>query len=252
MKSSLPSAAGLLLASGLLLTGCASAPTLEESWPDVRKKIVDAQSLRLQMEGVANAEDGVAGSPSSEIQSANADLAGATDGSHLKGTMAMDMGETTMDMEVLRLQDESFMKMQAEGEDAPPEMAMFSEIVGDRWMLMPEENAEDLSLKDMMDEMEKDLPAEDAFDGKDLKPEKVELDGQEYLKYTLPEEAKDFARVMYVDPEDDVLYRLEGTNPDDAAADATVTFTEWDAVQPPERPADDQIFDMKQLQGLAG
>lgn len=57
---------------------------------------------------------------------------------------------------------------------------------------------------------------------------------------------------MYVHPEDETLHRLEGTGGEDAEADTTATFSEWNAVQAPERPAEDQIFDMAALQGLTG
>ena len=66
MKSSLltatglPRAAAVLAAAGLLLTGCAADPTLDENWPEIRQKVMDAQSLRLQMDGGA-APDAFAG-----------------------------------------------------------------------------------------------------------------------------------------------------------------------------------------------
>lgn len=260
MKSSLLTATGLaraaavLAAAGLLLTGCAADPTLDENWPEIRQKVVDAQSLRLQMDGEA-APDAEGSGQDSEITAAAADLSGATDDSHLKGTMDMDMGADSVDMEILRLGEEVFLKMAADGDGVPAEMAMFEQLVGDRWMLMPADEADSMagiSLKEIMDDLEADMPAAEAFDGKDLKAEKVELDGQEYLKYALPEEFHDFARTMYVHPEDETLHRLEGTGGEDAEADTTATFSEWNAVQAPERPAEDQIFDMAALQGLTG
>ena len=53
MKTPARLAVGMLAASGLLLTGCASDPTLDESWPEIRQKVVDAESLRLRVEGTA-------------------------------------------------------------------------------------------------------------------------------------------------------------------------------------------------------
>ena len=98
MKTPARLAVGMLAASGLLLTGCASDPTLDESWPEIRQKVVDAESLRLRVEGTAadkgeekddvSASASPSASPGTDAsQSTNMDLAGATDDSHLKGTM---------------------------------------------------------------------------------------------------------------------------------------------------------------------
>ena len=255
MKSSLLTAAGMLAAGGLLLTACAADPTLDETWPEVRRQAVDAQSLRLQIEG-ADREVASSSSGGTEVQSGRADLAGATDDSHLAGTVYADMGGTTVDLEVLRLQDEMFLKVDAEGEETPEGMETLNALVGDRWMLMPASEAEDMagdmSLSSMMDELEEDMPAEDAFDGKDLKAETVELDGADYQKYTLPEEYKDFARVMYVDPKTKTLHRLEGVRPEGDVGDSVATFTDWNTVEAPARPADEDVVDMAALSALAG
>ena len=140
MKTPARLAVGMLAASGLLLTGCASDPTLDESWPEIRQKVVDAESLRLRMEGTAADKEeekddaSASASPSASlgadaIQSANVDLAGATDDSHLKGTMNMDMGATTMDIEVLRRDADVFFKLKADGDDLPQEMGMFLSLI---------------------------------------------------------------------------------------------------------------------------
>jgi len=255
VKSSLLTAAGMLAASGLLLTACASDPTLDETWPEVRRQVVDAQSVRLKVEGGAPAASPSAGTSGSEVQYKNAELAGATDDSHLVGMVNADMGDTSVDVEVLRLQDETFIKLAAEGEDVPKDMSAFSELVGDRWMLVPGKEAEDMadmSLSAIMDDLEEDMPAEDAFEGKDLKAEIVDMDGRKYQKYTLPEEHKEFGRIMYVDPESKTLHRLEDMRPEGEADDSVATFSDWNTVQAPARPADDQIFDVAQLQGLTG
>jgi len=189
-----------------------------------------------------------------DIQSANMDLAGATDDSHLKGTMNVDMGATTMDIDVLRRDADVFFKLKADGGDLPPEMAMFSTVVGDRWVKTNAEQAADMdiSLQEIMSDLEEDMPAADAFDGKDLKAEKVELDGRKYLKYELPEEHREFARTMLIDPEGETLYRLEDVNSEDEGVDANATFTEWNAVEAPEAPAKEDVFDLAELEGLAG
>ena len=200
MKTPARLAVGMLAASGLLLTGCASDPTLDESWPEIRQKVVDAESLRLRVEGTAADKEeekddaSASASPSASlgtdaIQSANVDLAGATDDSHLKGTMNMDMGAATMDIEVLRRDADVFFKLKADGDDLPQEMGMFSTLVGDRWIKTSADQAAqmDISLQEIMSDLEEDMPAADAFDGKDLKAEEVELEGRTYLKYALPE-----------------------------------------------------------------
>ena len=113
MKTPARLAVGMLAASGLLLTGCASDPTLDESWPEIRQKVVDAESLRLRVEGTAADKEeekddaSASAAPSASLgtdasQSLNVDLAGATDDSHLKGTMNMDMGAATMGVPALR------------------------------------------------------------------------------------------------------------------------------------------------------
>lgn len=259
MKSPKIAAAALLATGGLLLSACATQPTLEESWPEVRQKVVDAQSLHLKMDGTAkeDASGSASASSSSDIQSGTIDLAGATDDSHLKGTVAAKMGDGEVNMDILRLGQDVYMRInKAEGGQAPEGMDAFQQIVGDRWMLMPADQASDmgeLSLGTVMDDLEEDMPAADAFNGKDVKAEEVDLDGRKVLKYALPEEHKDFGRTMYVDKETKELYRLEDVNSVESEADATATFTEWNAVQAPERPAENEVFDMQKLsEGLAG
>lgn len=265
MKTPARLAVGMLAASGLLLTGCASDPTLDESWPEIRQKVVDAESLRLRMEGTAADKEeekddaSASASPSASlgadaIQSANVNLAGATDDSHLKGTMNMDMGAATMDIEVLRRDADVFFKLKADGDDLPREMGMFSTLVGDRWIKTSAEQAAqmDISLQEIMSDLEEDMPAADAFDGKDLKAEEVELEDRKYLKYALPEEHHEFGRTMLIDPESTTLYRLEDVNSEDEDVDANATFTEWNAVEAPEAPAKEDVFDLAELQELAG
>ena len=264
MKTPARLAVGMLAASGLLLTGCASDPTLDESWPEIRQKVVDAESLRLRMEGTAADKEekddaSASASPSASLgtdasQSLNVDLAGATDDSHLKGTMNMDMGAATMDIEVLRRDADVFFKLKADGDDLPQEMGMFSTLVGDRWIKTSAEQAAqmDISLQEIMSDLEEDMPAADAFDGKDLKAEEVELEGRKYLKYALPEEHHEFGRTMLIDPESTTLYRLEDVNSEDEDVDANATFTEWNAVEAPEAPASEDVFDLAELQELAG
>ncbi|MFF5021953.1 hypothetical protein [Micrococcus luteus] len=266
MKTPARLAVGMLAASGLLLTGCASDPTLDESWPEIRQKVVDAQSLRLRMEGTAadkeeeKDEPSASASPSASldtdaIQAANVDLAGATDDSHLQGTMNVDMGGATMDIEVLRRDADVFFKLKADGDDVLPQMSMFSTLVGDRWIKTNAEQAAqmDISLQGIMSDLEEDMPAADVFDGKDLKAEEVELEGKKYLKYALPEEHHEFGRTMLIDPESTTLYRLEDVNSQDDDVDANATFTEWNAVEAPEAPAAEDVLDLAALQQeLAG
>ena len=265
MKTPARLAVGMLAASGLLLTGCASDPTLDESWPEIRQKVVDAESLRLRVESTAadkeeeKGDASASASPSASlgtdaIQPANVDLAGATDDSHLQGTMSMDMGAATLDIEVLRRGADVFFKLKADGDDLPQEMGMFSTLVGDRWIKTSADQAAqmDISLQEIMSDLEEDMPAADAFDGKDLKAEEVELEGRKYLKYALPEEHHAFGRTMLVDPESTTLYRLEDVNSEDEDVDANATFTEWNAVEAPEAPASEDVFDLAELQELAG
>lgn len=131
---------------------------------------------------------------------------------------------------------------------------MFSTLVGDRWIKTSAEQAAqmDISLQEIMSDLEEDMPAADAFDGKDLKAEEVELEGRKYLKYALPEEHHEFGRTMLIDPESTTLYRLEDVNSEDEDVDANATFTEWNAVEAPEAPAKEDVFDLAELQELAG
>lgn len=57
---------------------------------------------------------------------------------------------------------------------------------------------------------------------------------------------------MLIDPEGETLYRLEDVNSKDEDVDADATFTEWNAVETPEAPAKEDIFDLAELEGLAG
>ena len=62
----------------------------------------------------------------------------------------------------------------------------------------------------------------------------------------------EFGRTMLIDPESTTLYRLEDVNSEDEDVDANATFTEWNAVEAPEAPAKEDVFDLAELQELAG
>ncbi|MBD4382368.1 hypothetical protein GUH10_10890, partial [Xanthomonas citri pv. citri] len=83
-----------------------------------------------------------------------------------KGTMNVDMGAATLDIEVLRRDADVFFKLKADGDDLPREMGMFSTLVGDRWIKTNAEQAAqmDISLEEIMSDLEEDMPAADAFD----------------------------------------------------------------------------------------
>lgn len=71
-----------------MLTACGSAPTLDEAWPEVRKNFEEAESLRINVEATGEEEGGTG----------TADVAGATDDSHVTGTMNINTGGDPMDM----------------------------------------------------------------------------------------------------------------------------------------------------------
>lgn len=238
MKNHLSTAVGMLASGTLLLTACGSAPTLDETWPEVRKNFEEAESLRINME--ATGED--------EAGTGTADLAGAADDSHMKGTMNIDMGGDVVDMEVLRLDGDVFLKMKSDGEDNA-----FTRMVGDKWFKMSASDAEDMgdfTMSSLLDSMVEDMPAADAFDGHDIEAEEVEVDSEKYDKYVVPEEvleSETAGNIYYVDREDDTMFRVEGGTSEDGKQDTVVTFTDWNSVEAPEAPAEDEVFDQSSM-----
>lgn len=236
MKNRLSAAVGMLAAGTLLLTACGSAPTLDEAWPEVRKNVEEAESLRVNVEATGEEEDGTD----------TADLAGATDDSHMKGTMNVTMGGDAVDMEVLRRDGDVYIKMS--GEDNA-----LTQMVGDKWLKMPASEAEsmgDFAMSSLVDDMVEEMPAADAFDDHDIEAEEVEIEGEKYDKYVIPQElleSETAGDTYYVDREDNTMFRVEGAKSEDGKQDTVVTFTEWNSVEAPEAPAEDEVFDQSQL-----
>ncbi len=236
MKNRLSAAVGMLAAGTLLLTACGSAPTLDEAWPEVRKNVEEAESLRVNVEATGEEKDGTG----------TADLAGATDDSHMKGTMNVTMGGDAVDMEVLRRDGDVYIKMS--GEDNA-----LTQMVGDKWLKMPASEAEsmgDFAMSSLVDDMVEEMPAADAFDDHDIEAEEVEIEGEKYDKYVIPQElleSETAGDTYYVDREDNTMFRVEGAKSEDGKQDTVVTFTEWNSVEAPEAPAEDEVFDQSQL-----
>lgn len=236
MKNRLSAAVGMLAAGTLLLTACGSAPTLDEAWPEVRKNVEEAESLRVNVEATGEEKDGTG----------TADLAGATDDSHMKGTMNVTMGGDAVDMEVLRRDGDVYIKMS--GEDNA-----LTQMVGDKWLKMPASEAEsmgDFAMSSLVDDMVEEMPAADAFDDDDIEAEEVEIEGEKYDKYVIPQElleSETAGDTYYVDREDNTMFRVEGAKSEDGKQDTVVTFTEWNSVEAPEAPAEDEVFDQSQL-----
>lgn len=78
----------------------------------------------------------------------------------------------------------------------------------------------------------------------------MKSDGEKYNKYVIPEdllESDTAGDVYYVDREDNTMFRVEGATSDDGERESVVTFTDWNAVEAPEAPAEDEVFDQSGL-----
>ena len=238
MKNRVSIAVGMFAAGGLLLTACGSAPTLDEAWPEVRKNFEEAESLRVNVEATGEEDD----------NTGTVDLAGATDDSHMKGAMDISMGGDPVEMEVLRLDGDAYLKVKSDGEDNA-----FTEMLGDKWLKMSASEAEgmgEFAMSSLVDQMVEDMPKSEHFEGHDIEAEEVEIDGEKYDKYVIPEdllESEDAGDVYYVDRDDNTLFRVEGTKTEDGGQEAVVTFTDWNEVEAPEAPAEDEVMDQSEL-----
>lgn len=89
----------------------------------------------------------------------------------------------------------------------------------------------------------------EAFAGKGVKPEKVEIDGHDDPECTMPAEEKDLADGGLIDLDKKTLCRLEGLkNSADDKPHGDATFSERNEVKAPERLADEQTVTLQDLQ----
>lgn len=232
--------------SALTLSACGSSvPTIEEVWPDVRENLVNAESVK------------VSGEITQDGQDMNVDMSGHVDDSSYSGNIAM--GEYTI--EVLGNADNTYVKANEAFWEANGGAQLLS-LIGDKWLEAPAEEM-GFTMSSFYDSFSSEAPEASEFEGKEFTAEEVEHNGEQVYKYTGTEDESGDPVSYFINKENQLvrMERPESTEgssdaaSDDASGDASaspsassgagagaIDFTEWNAVEPVEMPAEDEVF----------
>lgn len=223
--------------AALTLSGCGNGvPPLEDVWPEVSESIQNAQSVTIDGEVAQGGQD------------VSVTMSGQIDDSSYAGSLSM--GEAQV--EVIGDADYTYMK---------PNEAFYSEmggaplqdLVGEKWLQVPAEDG--FTMSTIWSSFSEDIPDADAFGDSDYTSEAVEHDGEEVYRYSGISVENGEPVALYVS-KDNTLVRVEveqgeagegqsGEATASPAADpgaGTVDFSDWDAVEPVEMPAEDDVF----------
>ncbi|MFC7402067.1 hypothetical protein [Citricoccus sp. GCM10030269] len=238
------SAAGAITA--LAVSSCGSSvPALEDVWPDVSASIENASSVAID------------GSVTQGGQDVSVKIAGQIDDSSYSGTVSMDES----DVEVVGNQEYTYMKPNAAFYEQLGG-AQLQDMVGEKWLEMPAERG-GFTMSTFWDSFSDDIPGTEEFGDSEYTSEAVDLNGEEVYKYTGTQADSEEPVSVYVS-KDNKLMRIEaenaGAGSDDASSASsdspsasasdeptgtgagTVNFSRWDAVEPVDMPAEDEIF----------
>ncbi|QCU77780.1 hypothetical protein E7744_05890 [Citricoccus sp. SGAir0253] len=244
----------VLAAAGLALGGCSTrVPPLEEVWPEVSASIRDAGSVAI---------DGTIRRDGEEM---TVDIAGQVDDSSYSGSLSV--GEARV--RVVGDAEHTYLKPNAAFYEALGGGAEVGEAVGDRWLRVPADEG-GFTMSTFYSGFSEDLPDAAEFGESDYTSEVVRHDGEDVYRYTGMDARDGDPVTLYVSRDHRLLrVEVEGTDPsapssgsaspssgsaspsagavDPDAADldggsGTVEFSDWDAVEPVEMPAQDEVF----------
>jgi hypothetical protein len=234
-------------AAALTLSSCGSGvPALEDVWPEVSSSIENATSVAID------------GSVSQGGQDVTVAISGQIDDSSYSGNVKMDEA----DVEVVGNAEYTYMKPNAAFYQQLGG-ASLQDMVGDKWLEMPAEQG-GFTMSSFWESFSKEIPSAEEFGNSEYTSEAVELNGEEVYKYTGTDADTGEPVSVYVS-QDNKLARVEvadatsegaestdgaSASPSPSASPSTsgepstgaVNFSQWDAVEPVEMPADEEIF----------
>lgn len=231
-------------AAALTLAGCAGSgvPALEDVWPEAHASIEDATSVAID------------GSVSQGGQDMTVAISGQIDNSSYSGNVAM--GDVAV--EILGNDEYTYMKPNTAFYEENGGGAQLQEMVGDKWLEMPAEQG-GFTMSTLWEAFTEDIPSSDEFSDSEYTSEAVDLNGEEVYKYTGSTEDSDEPVSLYVS-KDNKLVRVEAeaassddesaspsASSDSSSGTGTIDFSEWDAVETVEMPAEDTIFSVPGL-----
>lgn len=230
--------------AALALAGCAGSdvPALEDVWPEAHASIEEATSVAID------------GSVNQGGQDMTVAISGQIDDSSYSGNVAM--GEVAV--EILGNDEYTYMKPNTAFYEENGGGAQLQEMVGDKWLEMPAEQG-GFTMSTLWDAFTEDIPSSDEFSDSEYTSETVDLNGEEVYKYTGSTEDSDDPVSLYVS-KDNKLVRVEAeaassddesaspsASSDSSSGAGTIDFSEWDAVETVEMPAEDTIFSIPGL-----
>lgn len=181
----------------------------------------------------------MAGELTSGEQTLQLDLGLDTDG-NCGGTVTLADGDDAS-LEILRVDGSTWMKP-SEGfwqTYAGPSADQVVAAVGDKWVVLPEEQAADFASQCDLDELTSELGADDAEVG-----ETSEVDGQEVVLITSETDEGDPLEAAVATDEPHHVLQIKVT---EGAEPGTLTLSEFDEELGLEAPADDDVVDLASL-----
>lgn len=216
------SATGLVAVGTLTLTACGGAPSFEEAWPEAYQKLQEAESVSISLEGTDPATDSTLSS----------DYSGQLDDSNFSGTVTQ--GDMELEIRsvngrtVLQGNDEYFSE---QGSDA------LNEMVGDSWVEL--DGPGEFGISGLYESLTGGFTGNEAEESGEVEVQEIDEDGTTLYQYSGTEEnGEQFS--VYLN-EDRELVRLESNA---QSLEGTAEFSDWNAVEPVELPADEEIVSL--------
>ncbi|HRO30236.1 MULTISPECIES: hypothetical protein [Micrococcaceae] len=231
-------------AAALTLSSCGtSAPALEDVWPEVSQSIQNAKSVAIE------------GNVTQGGQDMSVAMSGQIDDSSYSGSVSMGDAQ----VEVIGNAEKTYLKPNGAFYQ---EMggAGLQELVGEKWLEMPAEDG-GFTMSSFWSSVSEDIPGSDQFQDSEYTSEVVEHNGEEVYKYSGTSAENGEPVAIYITQENrlvrvevDQAGQGEGGSADastpaspqaSASPDAgtgTVDFSDWDAVEPVDMPAKDEVF----------
>lgn len=210
---------GLAAAGALALTACGGAPSFEEAWPEAYQKLQEAESVAMSFEGTDPSDD----------TTYTSEYSGQLDDSNFVGTITQ--GESELEIRsvdgrtVLRGNEDYFTGQNAEA---------LNEMVGDGWVEL--EGPGEFSISGFYESLTGTFTGAEATETEDLEVQEVDEDGTVLYQYSgTAENGEPFS--VYLNEERE-LVRLESHS---ESLEGTVEFSDWNAVEPVQLPADDEV-----------
>ena len=263
-------------AGALLLSACGSQePTVGEAWSQARTQLQEAESFRLSV-------DQSSGSGSDEA-TGEVHISGFTTEPNAELTMEMADDDTGMSVAMREVGEKGYVKMNVDSTEMDEEdkaLLGFS----DKWREQEIPEDERGMMKSLRDHMLEDLPAADALEDSEAERQEVDHDGVKAYRYEVPAEVAeaaadsedeeqeadqdsadapgtaadsalsevDLSQLQAFLVDDDghlVALELKGLNPDEEDQVRELRFSDWDAVEKVEAPAEDEIQTGQSLPG---